>query len=346
MVELALGGTLFVTLLILGIYASEASLLTLKVQEAGNFALWDSTGRRVHEFTGSTANYGPFGSLPNTVGNAATLRYQDFDGTGTARVGIKLARTQGTQMRVQCQPGNVIDFQVVNPGGLRHGAMYADLQQFFQPGQGFVQCQADAQIQALKVPTAFLDGPAGLFNNGARAANMVQRPTMRVCSDRWCNGRLGVLLGTWALEGPSGDQRNDEVWLNDNGAINPTFYGMTKKLFDDNGKGEASPSRVKPFVTAIARETPAYNEDNFYMSMRGIESDYYENITGLKGRMTVGGAPIPQTRGYDTNGAPLELYSGDVWKWQRPAGGCGGCVNPSKLARRSDLFLGLPTLVP
>jgi hypothetical protein len=345
-VELAIGGTLVVTLLLLGIYTGQAALLTLKVQEAGNFALWDATGRRVHEFNNGSASYAPFNVLPATESSAATLRYSDYDGTGTGIQGISLSHAKGAQLTVTCQAANTLDFQPQNPGGLRHPQVFTDVQQLFQPGKGFVQCQATGQISALNVPTTFLDGASGFFNNG-KPAKMLQRPNMQVCSDRWCNGNLGVLLGSWALEGSMGDPHNGEVQLPNPMMWNAHYYQMVKKIFDDNGKGEGTgnPSRVRNFVQAIAGEPAPINEDTFYMSVRGIETMYVEDQDGLEGRMTRNNPPAPQLRRYDTNGAPTELDDYEVWKWQRPAGNCGGCINPAHPAVRENYFLGLPPLV-
>src|SRR5207244_3965413 len=107
-------------------------------------------------------------------------------------------------------------------------------------------------------------------------------PRMTVCATRWCAGKLGILLGTWAIEGPVGDTNNDEVPLGPrNGAPTPIagankgFRGAVQKLFNANRKGYAS--RVASFVSQIAQEPPPYNENTFYMSFRGNESQYAEN---------------------------------------------------------------------
>ena len=54
-VELALSALLMVTVLIVGIYLCEVAFLNLKVQEAANAAMWESTGRSTSDFSNAMA---------------------------------------------------------------------------------------------------------------------------------------------------------------------------------------------------------------------------------------------------------------------------------------------------
>ena len=83
-VELALGSIVFVGVLLIGIHLAEYAQLSLKVQEAQTFAMWDASLRRVQTrgADGST-NSQPFDRTMDTVSGVAPRaqrRYADFDG--------------------------------------------------------------------------------------------------------------------------------------------------------------------------------------------------------------------------------------------------------------------------
>src|SRR5687767_9594565 len=83
--ELAIAALLFVTVLVGGLWLAEASYLSLKVQEAGAAATWDTTGRQVHDFseweTPSTLDRGFEDTLagPASSEKLTQTRYEDFD---------------------------------------------------------------------------------------------------------------------------------------------------------------------------------------------------------------------------------------------------------------------------
>ncbi len=87
-VELALGSIVFVGVLLIGIHMAEYAQLSLKVQDAQTYAVWDASGRRVQtrEISGST-NLTPFQrTLDNTtgVGAMAKKRFADFNGLSSS----------------------------------------------------------------------------------------------------------------------------------------------------------------------------------------------------------------------------------------------------------------------
>jgi hypothetical protein len=71
-VELAIGLLVFVTVLIFGIHFAELSFLSLKTTEAASYAIWDSTGRRVHRFD------------PNRLGSSTQIYSVNSQVTGGA----------------------------------------------------------------------------------------------------------------------------------------------------------------------------------------------------------------------------------------------------------------------
>ncbi|MFY0582594.1 hypothetical protein ACN28S_57375 [Cystobacter fuscus] len=94
LVETALGTMVFVTILVFGIYFAEVGALTLKVQEAANFALWEATGHVQHD-----PREGEFqrrGAVAQAEAEA-NRRYRDFDGRssqggGAMTVQLAIAR--------------------------------------------------------------------------------------------------------------------------------------------------------------------------------------------------------------------------------------------------------------
>ena len=188
---------------------------------------------------------------------------------------------------------------------------------------------ASAELDTLWIPKTLAEGAGGFF----QAAHN-PRPLITVCSSKHCDGSYALLLGSWALDGPAGHMNNDDVVINLPGP-NQSYRKLIKGLFDANGQGGGtrSNSRVQSFASAIAEDLPGYDEDNFYMSYRGVDTEYSEDIKGRTGRMP--GSAI-EIRGYNTNGAPFDGTK-KVWEWNPPT---------DRALRRPNLFLGLPVEAP
>src|SRR5215217_127872 len=104
LIETSLGLMVFITILMFGIYFAEVGALTLKVQEAANFAMWNATGRVMHdpeqqEWQRASAVTGALAE--------ANGRYVDYDGRsrvdGSGGVPLQLAIARAQPIQVDCE---------------------------------------------------------------------------------------------------------------------------------------------------------------------------------------------------------------------------------------------------
>ncbi|MFP2910411.1 hypothetical protein ACLESD_36315, partial [Pyxidicoccus sp. 3LFB2] len=152
LVETALGLMVFVTILVFGIYFAEVGALTLKVQEAANFALWDATGRVMHD--PENGQWGRRGVVADAEAEAAA-RYADFDGRermGGTGMPIQQAIARAQPIQVDCRavlptgvPGLPPSAAQVGPG---EGAPLATAMNVDTEGMG---CTASSSIRAVRV---------------------------------------------------------------------------------------------------------------------------------------------------------------------------------------------------
>lgn len=274
-VELALGSLLFVTVLIFGIHFAEVSFLSLKVQEAQDFAIWESTGRRAHDFRhGNVANGGggrihrPLNDILTTAERRAERRYQQ----GT----VTQSFTSATPVNVECGPNNAIGFSIP---GLGRGAssiardQLAELRTFYQDRPA-LQCRARSRLQLIRAPQRFMQEGQGYFR-----ADHVEREFIPVCGmgrarNGRCRGEASVLLGDWSLDGPIGSEENLDVPLRPGRrAHNRAYRRMVERLWEAGGgsHGDAA-SRMAVILGAESRSP--YDETQFQMSYRGAERGF------------------------------------------------------------------------
>jgi len=214
-VELALGTLLVVSTLMLGIYLAEVGYLSLKVQEAGNFAALSATNERVHDFSTplTGGNYATLGAIPPSVAGAAQARYRDFDGLTAAGGGssVTYVFTRADNLTVSCAQTGANGAQFPFPGG--GGNTGGRLRQWYQ-NRGAVACNAQARVADLRLPGRLLDGPGGFHEE-----RLHDFTPLRICSvgravSGNCRGRYSLLLGDWSLDGPLNSQLSaDMPWL-------------------------------------------------------------------------------------------------------------------------------------
>ncbi|MCE9668870.1 pilus assembly protein [Myxococcus stipitatus] len=191
LLETAIGTTLFVTIIALGIHFAEVGFLSLKVQEAAVSALWDGTHGRMHHIP---VTYSEAGGSMRDAAASAQGRYADFNGlSSVAGGGITQAFTRGADMRVSCD----MDVGVGWSGALLTRLVYRD--------NGGTACGAQATLSTWRIPTAFLEGEAqsALYkerNVDPGLANLqvcaVGRPMGTTCP-----GRFSMLVDDWGLAG-------------------------------------------------------------------------------------------------------------------------------------------------
>lgn len=356
-VELVLGGLVFVSLLIGGLYLTEASYLSLKVQEASVSALWNASGRRVHQFNASqlnapnalyapleNASSGPLGAGPN-----AQSRYEDFDGLEDHGPPRRLF-AQASPMVVTCDetragPGqDPLSFEVPQVTQYTSSPrtvprrVSAQLRTWYQD-RGGVRCNASAQISPFEMPERFLQQEDGGFFKEP----LHDGRTLRLCGvgpsvGRRCRGSYAVLLGDWSLDGPRGSYLNHDVPRERPGGYNRSYEAMVRDLFMKSGRPygagfQREPDHSSRFAGAVAGESP-HDVRTFYMTFAGVETvrEGIRSTDVLHGGScrachfnTAGTAVVDGPIHDDVNGGPMRP-STTWYELRRPCFlGLGGC---------------------
>ncbi|MFO0597253.1 MAG: hypothetical protein U0228_18210 [Myxococcaceae bacterium] len=260
-VELALGSLVFVGTLLIGIHLAEYAQLSLKVQDAEAFAIWDATGRRVQErkLDGST-NISPFQRTIDTVtgvGPMAQRRFEDFDGLSSETNGniIGRALTEGSGVTVSCEADPNLHFEAsktAKPVMLDFGGL---------------RCTASAQIKAINIPTTFLQKDEGGFFKH----EITRRDPIPVCGMGFpergvCKGSLSILTNDWGLVG-------DETAECKNRCGVSVYRASVEQLFGGGG------SLGRNFAEKFAG-TPGSDANEFHFSFSGVESGMTDFVGG------------------------------------------------------------------
>ncbi len=261
-VEMVLGLIVFVTVLLFGIHFAEAGWMSIKVQEAGAYAVWEATGRKVEDL--KTSSVAPISSTfggGNAVDTLATAAYRDFNGqTGTnGSAVIVQALTKGKNLQVQCSPESALSF----PPSTTAGIVYRDT--------GGLRCQAEAQVEAFRIPSFFLDDANGLFNTPHRRPLVMRFCAVGKASGGSCPASIGILTNDWGL---SGDAEADACNMGMGGTCD---YGeIVQRLWSSPG------TAARDFALKYAG-TPGTDETVYYFSYKGVE-DNYVNWVGGEGK--------------------------------------------------------------
>ncbi|GHG88042.1 hypothetical protein [Comamonas sp. JC664] len=299
LVETALGTMVFVTILLFGIYFAEVGALSLKVQEAANFALWNATGRVMHD--PESNDWGRRGTALAAEAEANN-RYVDFDGRssrgGGRGVPLQQAIARAQPIQVDCRaelPGGVPGLSMADAAPGLAGTLVMGTQ-----GMG---CTASSSIRGVRIGRYLEEGRSGFFQTSQRRVS----DAFTVCaagraSGGRCTARFGMLLDDWGL---STVAEGRSCALNINGArrcANPDYYEWTQRVYRANGGGGNAGSAL-----AALTGSDGVNEDQFFMSFRGEEDRYEENLgsthAGGQARWEVTPFDAPNIRSYNANRA-------------------------------------------
>jgi hypothetical protein len=265
LVEASLGLMVFVTILLFGIYFAEVGALTLKVQEAANFALWDATGRVHHN--PEAGDWGRRGVVADAEAEASG-RYADFDGRermGGTGMPIQQAIARAQPIQVQCEaelPAGVPRLGPAAGGPALDAAM--------NMGTQGMSCTASSRLRASRIGRFMEDRFHTAHRRAAQAFTVCAAG--RASGDR-CTGRFGIMLDDWGLAGVA-EGRACPLSI-DTGApcANGDYYHWTERIYRANGGGGGAGSALAGLVGA-----DSVNEDQFFMSFHGEEDNYEENI--------------------------------------------------------------------
>jgi hypothetical protein len=188
--EMAIGLTVFVTVLAFGIYFAEVGFLSLKVQESAISALWDGTAGKMHTIP---LSYSEAEGSMRKAAERAEVRYADFNGLSSeTHPSMQQVFTRGSELDVRCDVGDGPSFG----GAILTRISYRD--------NGGARCSAEASLSAYRFPRSFLDqGDGALF--GDRHMKDAHT-TLKVCGvgravGGKCNGSFGMLVDDWGLSG-------------------------------------------------------------------------------------------------------------------------------------------------
>lgn len=302
-VELALATLVFVTILLAGIQFAEMGFLSLKVQEASNFALWTTTTRRVH-FVGNLPDSDQaLTQTVNQVPDTAENRYRDFHADRGGNGSITQVLIRGSRMELDCnREDRDVRFRLDDPPGIITPRDL--LRPIYATEAGGVSCNARASLDSIRNPQRFAQrGDRGGFFT---QTNNKLTGLMTVCSlgtsrDGTCPGRYPILLGDWALLGnPEGaalpfDQR----------MANRVYYDAAETIYQRIGGGGGN---AAVFANHFAGGTPPGGNFDFHMSY----------------------IPFPNHQNRPSgHGFPSEFHTSGVERGTAPREGCwfgiGGC---------------------
>ena len=260
-VELALGSIIFVGVLLIGIHMAEYAQLSLKVQDAQTYAIWDASGRRVQsrEVNGAT-NLLPFRRTLDSVtgvGSQSKIRFADFDGISTSSNGnvISRALTEGSGVDVQCEQENSLRFTASRTA------------QGIMREEGGLNCTASAKVKAINIPRRFLQRD----NGGFFEHSIVRRDPIPVCGmglpfNGNCRGSLAILTNDWGLA----NEETEECKLS---CTSSPYRGMISSMFGGGGGAGAA------FASAYAGGAPT-SASEFHFSYSGVESGMTDYVGG------------------------------------------------------------------
>jgi len=271
-VEAALGIFVFVTVLVFGIHFAELGHITLKIQEAVNAAMWDSTSQQMHDVTAHT--WSQYTTAIMFAESETNTRYRDFDALRTSGSTTSLVFTRATDSRTACRPLSARDrLQPSNP------MQYATAT--YPNGEIGITCEGSANFSAFRIPSTFLDG------NMSRAPHLrrVSYPACAIGRPRagGCPGALSMLLDDWGYVGQNEARECALAWEGETTCSNQGYYDQVNAVYVATPAPYAgSATRLASLVAGSA----PIDEDFFYMSFRGSESPngpYMETVQSSHG---------------------------------------------------------------
>lgn len=257
-VEMALGLTVFVSILVWGIHFAELGFLGPKVHEAAANALWDTTARKMHRHPN---DYSPREKAIELAGSKTTERYGGFDGR-TSQMGkssMSLVFTQAKDLTVTCTADN--------SGDLRMEQVNLEP---YEGGSGNMLCHAGAKIQVFRFPRSFLDKGDGLYSveNYPSKLGWFSFCSMGLAKDGNCDrGKLTLMLDDWGLSGA--DESQDH--LLDSGGNEP-FAGLVRKTYEATGVSGMS-AGYSMAAEIVQMPPPGVGDSKFWMSYQKGKPD-------------------------------------------------------------------------
>jgi hypothetical protein len=266
-VELALCSIVFVTVLLFGIHFAEVGYMSLKVQEAATFAIWDSTGRKVYDLKNlSDAPMDQLVTGGTSAERRAEDRYRDFNSlsTGDGTQPVTKALTRGDGLDVECEEDRGLSRTIIPSDHLIMANVYSE--------RGGLRCMARAQLTSARIPDSFIEGPGGLFGARHERPRNIWVCAMGRATGTNCRGKMSVLLNDWGIAG-------DEYGLNNDCRLrqcpNPVYRDAVEAIFNTTPGGGAGAA----FANTIAGGAPT-SANEYWFSFSGEENGYQDGTPG------------------------------------------------------------------
>jgi hypothetical protein len=211
-VEITLAIIVFITVLLFGIHFTEITFTQMKVTEAAQAAIWESTSGTMHVLPRPIGNFTDVNTRVDFAVNDAMARYADFDGslTGAGLPKQLFSQARAGSMNIRCRTN--VGF---NQSGA--GLLLTPYQALVYDDNGGLECTSEAYIDSGGVSKIgkFLEGTNGLFNASHQTSVTQGTAGYHVCglnkSDTTngpCRGSFKMLIDDWGLA--SGGSENKQ----------------------------------------------------------------------------------------------------------------------------------------
>jgi hypothetical protein len=298
-VEATLGILVFISVLLFGLHFAEITFTQMKVTEAAQAAVWDSTSGEMHVLPRIGGNFN--GAATNVASARANAlnRYTDFDGR-TATVtspnpkGL-LSSVEPGSLRINCGVGVGLGQKGAEVLLVLHeAAVYDD--------NNGMQCNAEAQINPFGTFTGgvgtFLEGPGGFFARGDRPdmakhkGSATQTAGYKTCAVGRPNGLNGpcdrgqfaMLIDDWGLA--SGGQESGVCPVMPWGVPCPTninYWSSAMLMYELNSLAFQTQDKSDHAMVSLVNPPPAWTWVNIsYIPIlgQGSPSSFYMNFMG------------------------------------------------------------------
>jgi len=297
-VELALGTIVFIVVVMGGIYFGEIGMLSIKVTEASAAAVWDATGRPAHHYQNNGRLRVRHDAVAQRAQQVIGDQYQDFDGReGRDGRPPVLVFTQASNLQVECRVLGNGDLPRLSFQGAIDGEVVGN------DGHGGIRCRTTSSVSL--IPSQ--PGQAVYTNEGWLRGPILSAARIPICGvgRAWngtCSEGTPILLGDWGLSNRDENEDRECRVLDEDGCGNPGYYGAAKAYYDKVGAKGRDGSM---FATQIIGMTPLIRgEDKFWMSFRGEESGFQEQLHGT----TIGRNSFTTTPGGNPYKSSIDVY--------------------------------------
>ena len=295
-VESTLGILVFVSVLMFGLHFAEVTFSQMKVTEAAQAAVWDSTSGQMHVLPRIGGNFNGAAANVASARVDAANRYSDFDGRTAAATSPTpkglLSSVRPGSLKVLCNVGVGLPQKGAEVVLIAHEALvYSD--------NDGMQCNAEATLDPFGTFTngigSFLEGPGGFFGGGSRAlhrSSVTQTAGYKTCAVGKANGLNGpctrgqfaMLIDDWGLA--SGGQESGICPVLPWGVPCPTninYWSSAMLMYELNSLPFRTQDGSDHAMASLVGPPPAWTWPNIpYVPFvgQGNPTSFYMNFIG------------------------------------------------------------------